>query len=104
MDTEGGGLAEDDFKGEMSGQERTDDECEAEVEQPTDQSQTPVRTRKPLNCYDEWILKFNGLQQMSHRLKMLVDKARNYKELIKTLKPKLLKKARTLEGNCSFFQ
>ena len=86
----------------MSGQERTDDECEAEVEQPTDQSQTPVRTRKPSNCHGEWILK--GLQQMSHRLKMLVDKARNYKELIKTLKPKLLKEARTLEGNCSFFQ
>ena len=102
LDTEGGGLAEDDFKGEMSGQERTDDECEAEVEQPTDQSQTPVRTRKPSNCHGEWIL--NGLQQMSHRLKMLVDKARNYKELIKTLKPKLLKEARTLEGNCSFFQ
>lgn len=102
MDTEGGGLAEDDFKGEMSGQERTDEECEAEVEQPTDQSQTPVRTRKPSNCHGEWILK--GLQQMLHRLKMLVDKARNYKELINTLKPKLLKEARTLEGNCSFFQ
>ena len=101
LDTEGGGLAEDDFKGEMSGQERTDDECEAEVEQPTDQSQTPVRTRKPSNCHGEWILK--GLQQMSHRLKMLVDKARNYKELIKTLKPKLLKEARTLEKTVHSF-
>ena len=102
LDTEGGALAEDDFKGEMSGQERAEDKCEAEVQQPTDHSQTPVHTRKPSNCYGEWIL--NGLQQMLDRLKMLVDKARMYKERIKTLRPKLLKKARTLQGNCSFFQ
>ena len=102
LDTEGGELAEDYFKGEMSRQERTEDECWAEVEKPTDQSQTPLRTRKPSNCYGEWIL--NGLQQMLDRLKMLVDKARMYKERIKTLRPKLLKKARTLQGNCSFFQ
>ena len=86
----------------MSGQQRTEDKRKAEVKQPTDESQRPVRIRKPPNLYGEWIL--NGLQQMSHRLKMLVDKARNYKELIKTLKPKLLKEARTLEENCSFFQ
>ena len=40
----------------MSGQERTEDGCEAEVEQPTEQGQRPVWMRKPLNCYGEWIL------------------------------------------------
>ena len=59
----------------------------------------PVSIRKPSNCYGEWIS--NGLQQMSDRLK---GQAKKYKELMKTGKPKLLKKARTLQGNCSFFQ
>ena len=63
----------------MSGQETTEDEHEAEVEQPTGQSQRPVRIRKPPTRYGELIL--NYLQQM------LEDK-----EPIKTLKPKLLKK------------
>ena len=56
----------------------------------------PVCKRKPLNYYVEWIL--NGLQQLDHS-KMLEDK-----EPIKTLRPKLLKRARILQGNCSFFQ
>ena len=43
-------------KSETSGQERTEDGCEAEVEQPTEQSQRPVCMRKPSNCYGEWIL------------------------------------------------
>lgn len=34
----------------------------------------------------------------------LKDKPRKYKKLMKTVKPKLLEKARTLQGNCSFFQ
>ena len=90
-DTEGGGLAEDVQNGEMSGQETKEDEHEAEVEQPTGQSQRPVRIRKPPNRYGELIL--NYLQQM------LEDK-----EPIKTPKPKLLQKARTLLGTRSFVQ
>ena len=43
----------------------------------------------------------NGLPQMLDDLK---DKPRKYKKLMKTVKPKLLEKARTLQGNCSFFQ
>ena len=83
----------------MSKQERTEDTCEAEVEQPTEQGQRPVSMTKPSNCYGEWIP--NGVQQMSDRLK---GQAKKYKELMKKGKPKLLKKARTLQGNCSFFQ
>ena len=78
----------------MFRQERTEDRCGAEVEQPAEQGQRPVCIRKPSNCYGEWIL--NGPQQMSDHLK---DKPRKYKELMKTLKPKLLKKARTLQAN-----
>ena len=96
-DTEGGGIATDVPNGEMSGQERREDKHEADVEQLTGQSQRPVRMRKPPNLYGEWIL--NGLQQMLDCLKMLEEK-----EPIKTLKPKLLKTASTLQGNCSFFQ
>ena len=70
---------------------------ERQVELPTGQSQRPVYTRKPLNCYVKWIL--NSLQHKSDHLKMLEDK-----EPITTLKPKLLKRARILQGNCSFFQ
>ena len=55
--TEGGGLAEDVQNGEMSGQETKEDEHEAEVEQPTGQSQRPVRIRKPPNRYGELISK-----------------------------------------------
>ena len=44
-------------------QERTEDKCEEEVAQPTDQSQRPVHMRKSSNHYGEWTL--NGLQQMS---------------------------------------
>ena len=85
------------------GQEKTEHECEAEVAQPTDQSQRPVHMRKSRNHYGEWIL--NGLQQLPDCLKMLEDKARKYKEPIKTLKPKFfVKKANTLQENYSFFQ
>ena len=66
----------------MSGQERTEDRSEAEVEQPTEQGVRPVCMRKPSNCYGKCIL--NGLQQMLDHLK---DKPRKYKELMKTLKP-----------------
>ena len=65
----------------MSGQQRTEDKREGEVKQPTDESQRPVRIRKPPNFYGEWIL--NGLQQMLDCLKMLEEK-----ESIETLKPK----------------
>ena len=82
---------------ETSRQERTEDELKAKVELPTGQSQRPVYTRKPLNCYVKWIL--NSLQHKSDHLKMMEDK-----EAITTLKPKLLKRARILQGNCSFFQ
>ena len=58
--TEGGGLAKDVQNGEMSGQERREEKHEAEVEQPTGQSQRPVHMRKPPNLCGEWIL--NGLQ------------------------------------------
>ena len=78
---------------ETCGQERTEDEWKAEVELPTGQSQRPVYT----SCYVKWIL--NSLQHKSDHLKMLEDK-----EPITTLKPKLLKKAGILQGNCSFFQ
>ena len=81
----------------MSGQQRIEDKRKAEVKQPTDESQRPVRIRKPPNLYGEWIL--NGLQQMLDCLKMLEEK-----EPIETLKPKYLKEASTLQGNCSFFQ
>ena len=64
-DTKGGGLAEDVQNGEMSEQETTEDEHEAEVEQPTGQSQRPVRIRKPPTRYGELIL--NYLQQMTVR-------------------------------------
>ena len=40
----------------MSGQQRTEDKRKAEVKQPTDESQRPVRIRKPPNLYGEWIL------------------------------------------------
>ena len=53
----------------MSGQERTGDRCEAEVEQPTEQGVRPVCMRKPSNCYGKWILPVNGLQQMLDHLK-----------------------------------
>ena len=43
--------------------------------------------------------KYRSLQHMLDHLKMLEDK-----EAIKTLRPKLLKRARKLQGNCSFFQ
>ena len=78
---------------ETCGQERTEDEWKAEVELPTGQSQRPVYT----SCYVKWIL--NSLQHKSDHLKMLEDK-----EPITTLKPKLLKRAGILQGNCSFFQ
>ena len=65
----------------MSGQQRIEDKRKAEVKQPTDESQRPVRIRKPPNLYGEWIL--NGLQQMLDCLKMLEKK-----ESIETLKPK----------------
>ena len=80
-DTEVGGLAKDVQNGERSGQERRQDKHEAEVEQPTGQSQRPVRMRKPPNLYGEWIL--NGLQQMLDCLKTVEEK-----EPIKTLTPK----------------
>ena len=80
-DKEGGGLAEDAQNVEMSGQERTKDEHEVEVERPTDQSQRPVCMRKPPNRYDEWIR--NGLQEMSDNLKMLEHKERKDKEQTK---------------------
>ena len=38
------------------GKETTKHECEAEVAQPTDQSQRPVHMRKSWNHYSEWIL------------------------------------------------
>ena len=75
-DTKGGGLAEDVQNGEMSEQETTEDEHEAEVEQPTGQSQRPVRIRKPPNRYGELIL--NYLQQM------LEDKEQGAKKIIFT--------------------
>ena len=75
----------------MSGQERTKDEHQVEVERPTDQS---VCMRKPPNRYDEWIL--NGLLEMSGHLTMLEHKERKDREQIKTLKPKELNKAKTL--------
>ena len=65
----------------MSGQQRIEDKRKAEVKQPTDESQRPVRIRKPPNLYGEWIL--NGLQQMLDCLKMLEEK-----ESIETLKSK----------------
>ena len=40
-DTEGGGLAEDVQNGEMSGQETTEDEHEAEVEHPLARAKDP---------------------------------------------------------------
>ena len=98
-ETEGRGLAKEVQNGEKSGQERREDKHEAEVEQPTGQSERPVRMRKPPNLYGECIL--NGLQQMLDCLKNLMLEER---EPIKTLKLKLLKKASTLQGNCSFFQ
>lgn len=79
----------------MSGQERTKDKHQVEVERPNDQSQRPVCMRKPPNRYEEWIL--NGLQEMSGRLTMLEHKERKDREQVKTLKPKELNKAKTLQ-------
>ncbi|KAL9980925.1 hypothetical protein ACROYT_G009567 [Oculina patagonica] len=77
-----------------NGGESREDEDEVEEEQLIGQSQRPARIRRPPDRYGEWIL--NSLQQITDRLKMLEDKQRQDKERIKKLKPKLLKKARTL--------
>ena len=66
---------------------------------PEPKTSTHKKIFKPL-----WWMDSNGLQQMSDCLKMLEDKARKYKEPIKTLKPKFLKKVNTLQENCSCFQ
>ena len=86
---------EDVENGHISGKEKREDEQEAEEEQLAGHSQRPVCIRKPPDRYSKWIL--NSLQQISDRLKMLEDKERMDKERIKKLKPKLLKKARTLQ-------
>ena len=92
--TEGSGLLEDVKNGHISGEEKREHEQEAEEEQLAGHSQRPVRIRNPPDRYGKWIL--NSLQQISDRLKMLEDKERMDKERTKKLKPKLLKKARTL--------
>lgn len=76
------------------GGESKKDEPEIEEEPPTVQSQRPARVRRPPDRYGEWIL--NSLQQITDRLKMMEDKQRQDKQRIKRLKPKLLKKARSL--------
>lgn len=91
---EGGGLLEDAQVCYRNGGESKEDEDEVEEEHPTGQSQRPARVRRPPDRYGEWIL--NSLQPITDRLKMLEDKQRQDKERIKKLKPKLLKKARTL--------
>jgi len=53
--------------------------------------------RKPSHYYGEWIL--NGLQQMSGPFKDFGGQGAN-----KDTENKIAKKARTLQGNCSFFQ
>ena len=88
--TEGGGLLEDVKNGQASGEEKREDDQKAEQEQVARYGQRPVRYDR----YGEWIL--NSLQQMSDLLKMSEDKQRMNKEQIKRLRPKLLKKARTL--------
>lgn len=59
---------------------------------PVLQSERQVRTRKPPDHYEEWIL--NSLQQIVDRIQLLEDKRIMEKDRIKQLKPKLLKKAR----------
>ena len=92
--SEGGGLLEDAHVCYRNGGESREDEDEVEEEQPIGKSQRPARAKRPPDRYGEWIL--NSLQQITDRLKMLEDKRRQDKEWIKKLKPKLLKKARTL--------
>ena len=87
--TEGGGQCWDARNGHTSGEEKREDELEADIQQPAGHSQRPVRVRKCPDCYGEWIL--NSLQQISDRLKMLEDKQRKDKEWIKKLRPKLKK-------------
>jgi len=94
---EGSGLFENTQSCDRNGEESREDEPEVEEEQPIGQSQRPTRVRRPPDRYGEWIL--NSLQQIADRLKMLEDKQRQDKERIKRLKPKLLKKARTLRGH-----
>ena len=94
---EGGGLFENAQSCDRNGGESIEDEPEVEEEQPIGQSQRPARVRRPPDHYGEWIL--NSLQQITDRLRMLEDKQRQDKERIKRLKPKLLKKARTLRGH-----
>ena len=93
-DSEGGGLLEDAHVCYRNGGESREDEDAVEEEQPIGQSQRQARVRRAPDRYGEWIL--NSLQQITDRLEMLEDKRRQDKERIKKLKPKLLKKARTL--------
>ena len=91
---EGSGLLDDAQGCYRNGRENIEHEQEVVEEQPIGQSLRQARIRRPPDRYGEWILK--SLQQRTDRLKILEDKQREEKERIKKLKPKLLKKARTL--------
>ena len=93
-DTEEGKLSEDVQNDHTSVEENREDEHKAEEEQPVGQSPRPVCIRRSPDRSGEWIL--NSLQQISDRLKMLENRPRKEKEQIQKLKPKFLKKARTL--------
>ena len=94
--TEEGKLSEDVQNDHASVEENREDEHNVEEEERVGQSPRPVNVRRSPGRYGEWIL--NSLQEISDRLKMLEDKPRKEKERIQKLGPKLLKKARKLQG------
>ena len=95
-DTEEDKLSKDVQNDHASVEENREDKHKVEEEQPVGQSPRPVRVRRSPNRYGEWSL--NSLQQISDRLKILKDRPTKEKERIQKLKPKFLKKARTLQG------